>query len=173
MKYLYTPFDVAVYLSSANLTISEEQSILMSLWEQRDTLICYQYRKEKRQFLNSVKHELHSLEGLLDCADELNLILREMGSKFSLGETSYEQGVIESYFKIIKLRLTYTPGTDFCKIKLRSLIGRFGYKRRTEALVECINRTLKSLGLRAFLRGWEPCGIGSVSLDDVIIIRLR
>ncbi len=173
MKYLYTPFDVAVYFNSANLTISEEQLILMSLWEQREALIWYQYRKEKKHFLHSVKHELHNIEGTLDCADELNLILREMGSKFSLGESNYEQGVIESYFKIFKLRLTYTPGTDFCKIKLRNLIGRFGYKRRTASLVDCINRTIKSLGLKVYLRGWEPCDIGIVPLDDIIIVRLK
>ena len=123
--------------------------------------------------LHSVKHELHRLEGFLDCADELNLILQEIGSEFSLGESNYEQGVIESYFKIFKLRLTYTPGTDFCKIKLRNLIGRFGYRRRTASLVDCINRTLKSLGLKVYLRGWEPCDIGTVPLGDIIVIRLK
>lgn len=76
-----------------------------------------------------------------------------MGSKFSIGESGYEQGVIGSYFKIIKLRLKYFPKTDYCKIILWNLITRFGYKRRTSALVEYINRTINALGLRAYLRG--------------------
>lgn len=173
MKYLYTPFDVAVYFTLSNLTISEEQIVLIELWEKRNILIRFLYRKEKKQFLNSVKHELHRLEGTLDCADELNLILKDMGSKFSLGESNYEQGVIESYFKIIKLKLIYTPGTDYCKIKLRNLIGKFGYKRRTAALVECIKKTINSLELKAYIRGWEPCDIGNVPLGDIIIIRLK
>lgn len=173
MKYLYTPFDIAVYFTSANLTISEERSVLISLWEQRDILIWSQYRKDKRQYLNSVRHELNRLEGFLDCKDELNLILQELGSRFNLHESDYEQGVIESYFKIIKLRLTYTTGTDYCKIKLRNLIGSFGYKRRTAALVDYINRAIKSLGLKTYLRGWEPCDIGTVGLDEMIIMRLK
>jgi len=173
VKYLYTPFDVAVYIKTENLTIKEEYIILESLWKRRNGLLGAQYNKEKKQFLNLFKHELHKLDGILDCADEINLILQEMGSKYRVGELEFEQDVIESYFKVIKLRLTFTPGKDYCRIKLRTLIGSFGYKRRTAALVEYINRTINSLGLKTFLRGWEQCDIGEVSLDKVIIIRLK
>ena len=130
-------------------------TILESLWKRRNGLLGAQYNKEKKQFLNLFKHELHKLDGILDCADEINLILQEMGSKYRVGELEFEQDVIESYFKVIKLRLTFTPGKDYCRIKLRTLIGSFGYKRRTAALVEYINRTINSLGLKTFLRGWE------------------
>ncbi len=173
MKYLYTPFDIALYFSSANLTISEEQSVLMSIWNQRETLLASEYRKEKKFFINSLKHELHKLEGTLDCTDELNLILRELGSIFSLDASNYEQDVIESYFKTIKLRLTYTPDVTFYKIKLRNLIKIFGYKRRTASLVDYINKTIIALNLKMYLRDKKPCDVGSVSLDEIIIIRLK
>ncbi len=173
MKYLYTPFDIAVYFSWANLTILEEHSVLMTLWGQRETLIALDYRKDKKYFINSVKHELHKIEGTLDCTDELNLILRELGSKFSLDSTNYEQDVIESYFKTIKLRLTFTPNDTFYKIKLRNLIKIFGYERRTASLVDYINKTIISLNLKVYLRGKKPCDVGTVSLDEIIIIRLK
>lgn len=173
MTYLYTPFDIAVYFNSSNMTISEENLILSLLWEQKYTLISYDCRKERRHFFNLVKYEMHNMNVSLDGIDELNFILKEMGSKFSIGEQNYEQGAIESYFKLFKLKLTYTQGTDFCKIKLRTLIRKFGYKRRTNNLVECINRTIELLGLETYLRGWEPCDIKNVVLDDTIIIRLK
>lgn len=171
MKYLYTPFDVAVYIRTSNLTITQEYSVIESLWNRRDTDIWYLYRKDKKTFINSMHHELHIMEGYLGNADELNLIFQEMGSKFNVGESNFEQGVIESYFKSIKLKLTYTPNTDYCKIKLRNLIGRFGYKRRTKSLVEYIEKTINALRLQVFLRGWEYCDIGTVALDDMIMIR--
>ena len=105
MKYLYTPFDVAVYLRTENLTISEEQNMLDTLWEKKDLEIWSIYRYDKQSFKKKVHHELHMMDGYLDDMDALNLIFREMGSKFSLGETDYEQGVIESYFKIIKVEM--------------------------------------------------------------------
>ena len=171
MKYRYTPFDVAVYICISNLTITQEYSVIDSLWERRDTEIWHPFRKDKKTFVNSMHHELHIMEGYLGNADELNLIFQEMGSKFNVGESNFEQGVIESYFKTIKLKLIYTPNTDYCKIKLRNLIGRFGYKRRTKSLVEYIERTTNALGLKVYLRGWEYCDIGTVALDDMIIIR--
>lgn len=173
MKYLYTPFDVAVYFRTENLTISEEQSMLDALWENKDLEIWSYYRNDKQSFKKEIHYHIHMMEGYLEDADVLNLIFQEMGSKFSVGESSYEQGVIESYFKIIKLRLSYSPNTDYCKIKLRKLIARFGYKRRTKALVEYMNRTINALGLQAYLRGWEGCDIGAVSLDDIVIFRQK
>lgn len=81
--------------------------------------------------------------------------------------------VIENYFKVIKLRLSYTPGKEYCRIKLRTLIGSFGYKRRTAALVEYINSAIDSLGLSTFLRGRLQCNIGDLALDKTIVIRLK
>lgn len=173
MKYLYTPFDVAVYFRTENLTVTEEHLILKALWENRESEIWSYYRKDIQKFRKEVNNELHMMEGYLEDADTLNLIFQEMGSKYSIGESGYEQGVIESYFKIIKLRLSYSPNTEYCKIKLRNLIAQFGYKRRTKALVEYMNRTISVLGLRVYLRGWESCDIGEVSLDDMIIFRSK
>lgn len=113
------------------------------------------------------------MDGLLDCVDEINLILVEMGSKYRVSESEFEQDVIESYFKVIKLRLTYTPGKADCRIKLRTLIGSFGYKRRTAALVDRINRTVNLLGLETFLFARVECDISEVTLDRFIIFRLK
>lgn len=173
MKYLYTPFDVAVYLRTENLTISQEYNMLESLWENKDSEIWSYYRNDKQSFRKEIHYELHMMDGYLDNADALNLIFKEMGSKFSVGEFDYEQGMIESYFKISKLRLSYSPNTNYCKIKLRNLIARFGYKKRTKSLVEYMNRTINALGLRAYLRGLESCDIGTVSLDDMIVFRSK
>lgn len=173
MKYLYTPFDIAVYIRTENLSISDEYNMLEFLWENRDTEIWYYHRNDKQKFKKKINYELYVMEENFDDVDALNLIFQEMGSKFSIGESNFEQGVIESYFKIIKLRLSYSPVTDYCKIKLRNLIGRFGYKRRTKALVEYMDKTINALGLKAYLRGWESCDIRTVSLDDMVIFRSK
>lgn len=173
MKYLYTPFDIAVYFSTENLTISQEQSILDALWEKKEIEIYSYYRNDKQRFKKEINNELYLMEEHLEELDALNLIFYEIGSKFSVGDSNYEQGVVESYFKLIKLRLTYSPNTDYCKIKLRNLIARFGYKRRTKVLIEYMKRTINALGLRTYLRGWEKCDIGTVSLDNIIIFRSK
>lgn len=113
------------------------------------------------------------LDSSFNQVDEIDLILHEMGSKYRLRTRDYEQNVIDSYFKVVKLRLSYTDGTDYCKIKLRTLIGCFGYKRRSVPLVEYMAGAIQSLGLKTYLSNRENCDIGAVSLDKMIIIRLQ
>ncbi len=48
MKYLYTPFDIAIYFRTENLTISEEQGMLDALWENKDLEIWSYYRNDTK-----------------------------------------------------------------------------------------------------------------------------
>ncbi len=171
MKKLYTPFDIALFFASANLTISEEQSILVSLW-QHNNVIDFEYCKGKKQFRKSVFRELDNLIGV-ENVFEIDLIFKDMGSKFSLLEFNSEQDAISSFFKVIKLNLTHAPGKNHCRIKLRNLIKNFGYKKRSAALIDNINSTISSLDLTVCLRGRKPCNINTVPLDNIIVIRLN
>jgi len=120
-----------------------------------------------------IRHEINKLDGNIDCVDEINYILRELGSKYLLSNQEFEQDVIASYFNVIKLQLLLTPGKKYCRIKLRTIIRSFGYKRRTASLVEYMNKTISALGLKTYMRGGEHCNIRDVSLDQVIIVRLK
>ncbi|WP_312652595.1 hypothetical protein [Proteiniclasticum sp.] len=173
MKYLCTAFDVAVYIKTANFPIKQEYGILESIWERREELLAAKYKAEKKQFLNLIRHEMNKLDGSLDYVDEINYILKEMGSKYLLCDQEFEQDVIASYFKVIKIQLLLTPGKKYCRIKLRTIIRSFGYKRRTASLVEYMNKTINALGLKTYVRGLERCNIRDVSLDQVIIVRLK
>lgn len=172
MKYLYVPNDIAVFFISADFTISDERKILDDLWQIKDECIWWKYRSNKEKFIRAVYNEISKYH-FCDDYDEINIILSDVGSEFYLSNSIDEQGAIERYFKTIKLCLTYVDGVDFRKIRLRSLIGKFGYKRRNVVLIEHINKTISTLGLKTFLKGRVPCNIGQVKLDDVVIIRLK
>ena len=73
----------------------------------------------------------------------------------------------------VRLQLTYARGKDYRRIKIRILLDKFGYKRRTEQLVEFVERTLGALGLVAYLKDYVPCKILDNKLDDTIIIRSK
>ena len=88
---------------------------------------------------------------------------------FTLSDENY----IEAYFRLTKLKLSYVEGCDYIRLKLRTLLKNFGYKRRTEKLVLSINRSLEKLKLECSLKRREKCNIGEIDLDDMIIIRLK
>lgn len=172
MKYLFTPTDLTVYFLISDFTVSEEKGILESLWEQQNSAILPEHRTNKKLFRRSVYKDLSKYDCTPDELDELNLLMQDMDYCYIDGSVN-EQGVIESFFKIIKLQLTYTPDKEYRKIKLRTLIGRFGYKRRSPKLIVYIDEALKSLGLVTYLKGYSPCNIEEIKLDDTVIIRLK
>jgi len=171
VKYLYTPNDLAIYFLISNFQVAQEKRILDSLWEQQNSAILPEHRTNKKLFRNTVYTDLSKYDCTLDELDELNLLMKDL-EYCDIDGSVNEQGVIESYFKIIKLQLTYTPDKEYRKIKLRTLIGRFGYKRRSAKLIIYIDEALKSLGLVTYLRGYVPCNVAEIKIEDTVIIRL-
>jgi hypothetical protein len=172
VKYFYTPSDLAVYFLISDFAVSDERQIINFLWERQQSAILPEYRTSIRFFRNSVYNKISEYDCTLDEIDELNLLMQDMDYSFT-DEDFIEQGIIESFFKIIRLQLTYTPNKEYRKIKLRTLIGRFGYKRRSAILIDYIDEALKTLGLVTYLRGYVPCNIAEIKLDDTVIIRLK
>ena len=172
MKYLYTPYDIAVFFVVSDFTRSYEQAVLRNLWENDTSSLPAKYRKDKTLFRRHINFELSKFDGSLDDLDELNILMSDTESPFSLDGGINEQDIIESYFKIVKLELSYVPNRDYSKIKLRTLLKAFGYKRRSSQLVANIQRTLKTLQLKTYLKGYERCNIAEISIDAMVMIRL-
>lgn len=171
MKYLYTPQDVAVFFLTFDYPQSDERYVLREIWKSK--LIPAKYRKDLRLFKQQVHLELFKHDDKLEDLDELNILMRDTEHAFCVDGSINEQGLIESYLKIIKLSLTYVEGIEYRRIKLRRLLKKFGYKRRSPQLVNYVQRTLAALGLRTYLRGYVPCDISEIDIDDMIIIRLK
>ena len=100
--------------------------------------------------------------------EEAQLIIRE----FQIEKSEAVPDYFDAYFKYIKLKLMYS-GSGYQRTKLRTLLKEFGYKRRSAALMESINRTMQALHLQAYLKQHEACDLAEISIDQMVIIRLR
>ena len=68
--------------------------------------------------------------------------------------------------------ILYGKGNNYVKIKLRSLLKQYGYKRRSPLLLQHINGCLRFYRLEVTLRGGVPCSIEEVGLDQMLIFRV-
>lgn len=172
MSLLYTPQDIAVFLIASNFTQSDERRIIASVWENKKQQIARCYQRDFLLFRRHILNEISLMDGGRSEIDELNILMRDSDHQFIVENISKQQGIIESYFKTIKLGLRYVEGRKYRKIKLRRLLRKFGYKRRSAQLVAHIKWTLSALELKTYLRGYVPCDIAKINIDDVVIIRL-
>lgn len=173
MKYLYTPYDIAAFCLHANFTSTDERAIISNICENDKKSIPAEYRNNISHYIREIRLERFKLEEMQGELDELNLLTSDTEHAYCVDGTFNEHGIIESYFKIVKLSLTHIEGCDFKKIKLRRLLRVFGYKRRSPQLVAYIKRALSALELNTYVKGFVPCDVSEIDVDDMLIIRLK
>lgn len=139
----YTPKEVAQFLKISDFPYSKERQMISKIYPQDTTF----YEK---------------------CVDaELELLLE------GRYPTKNQDADLWSFFKVIKLRLVYHEECEFVRLKLRTVLKEFGYKRRSDKLMSVIEEILNELGLDTFLKGYVACELKEIDLDDFVMIRLK
>ena len=139
----YTPKEVAMFLKIIDLPYTKEREMIQVIVD-----------KDLATFEKMVDNELEKL-------DEGDSTINE------------QQEALWTYFKVIKLRLLYQEECPFVRLKLRTILKEFKYKRRSEKLMNEIQEILNQLQLETYLKGYITCLVKEIDLDDYIMIRLK
>jgi hypothetical protein len=79
---------------------------------------------------------------------------------------------LDLFFMFLRLRIKYANSQDYIRMKLRTLLSHYGYKRRSQALVEHIRDCMMFYHVQSYLRGDVLCDIREIELDDMITFRV-
>lgn len=74
--------------------------------------------------------------------------------------------------KMKRLQILYLDGQGYVRMKLRTLLKSYGYKRRTQDLLKYFRDCMLFYHIQTYLRGKEECDIGEIGLDERIILRV-
>ena len=69
---------------------------------------------------------------------------------------------LDLYFKEVRFRLRFFSDCGYVRIKLRTLLKQYGYRRRSAKLLEHL----------PYLRGGIPCKLSEISIDEMVVFRL-
>ena len=170
IKYNFTPRDIAVYLLFDDTPYRRRKYVVEDLFKNHNSSIEYSYRTNFSNFVSAVHDLMIRMESDTETLNEVSVILSEI-NEHKTCKSIYQHDYFGSYFKLIKLQLMYSE-ISYRKIKLKNLIKNFGYKRRSAALINNINRTLNALDLIPYLKDHKTCDLHKIKLDDMIMIRL-
>ena len=170
-KYKFTPLDFYNYILLYDLRISEQNRIIEDFFKAHNSELASTYRKDLsllRKEINNIKICNTAIDGELD---EVAVILNELKVKYKFAPQK-EDYLFADYFKMLKLQLLYS-GITYKKVKLRTILTKFGYKKRTEQVRKDLVNAINNLRLHPYLSKRAECEITKIPLDSIISFRLQ
>ena len=170
-KYKYTPLDFYNFILLYDLKFSDQNHIIEDFFQFHNSELASAYRNN----LALLRREINNIKICnTSVADELNevaVILNELKVKYKFAPTKSDY-LFADYFKMLKLQLLYS-GAKYKKVKLRTILAKFGYKKRTEQVRKDLVNTIKNLGLHPYISNRVECEITKIPLDSIVIFRLQ
>lgn len=171
----YSALDVAAIVSSMQLGYRDESRILDLIWEGEKAFLAIPYRTNQRKFILDTYHWIQYFydKPLID--REFPAIQQDMAQSnriLQVDQLTSDFLNLDIFFKSIRIRTLYGGGNDYVRIKLRTLLKQYGYKRRSQRLLQHINRCMLFYHLEVTLRGGIPCAIEDATLDQMLTFRV-
>jgi hypothetical protein len=133
-----------------------------------------EHQGDKKKFIKDVMDEVNYLFHGEDIDAEANAVNRDL---IAIGADELEYDAenfdhISKMFIEMRLKMLFIGNQDYIRMKFRTLLDRYGYKRRTAALLTYIHKCLYFYHIETYLRDNTPCKIEDVKLDDMITFRV-
>ena len=175
IELLYDSFDLACIIHSQNMGIKTASIMLKEIWKQDNNYLIPYYRTNLRELYLDVQYWTDYLCDKPMIDKELPSIqkdFRSFGREVEESAFVTDYFDIDLFFKMKRIQILYLDGQDYVRMKLRTLLKAYGYKRRTQELLKYFRECLMFYHMQTYLRGKEECDIGEISLDEMIIIRV-
>ena len=171
----YSALDLAAIISGMGLGCRATADFLEQVWENEKPFFQKIYRQNKRQLILDTNYWLTYLSDKPTIDAEFPVIQKDvstLGSELSAGAYTDDCSNLDLFFKSTRLRILYGNGKDYVRIKRRTLMARYGYKRLSPALAEHFNRCTYFYHLQPYLKDGVECNIEDTRIDDMIIFRV-
>lgn len=172
----FTPLDLAVILAGMNIGCQEEASLLHNIWVGERSRMASPYDRDQRKLILDTLYWSHYFYDKPAIDAEFPAIQRDFSQTNRLiPAESYTNDFsdLDLFFKNVRIRTFYGNGPDYVRIKLRTLLKQYGYRRRSPQLIRYMDTCLDFYQLDTYLRGNVLCDMKDVKLDDMIIFRSK
>lgn len=171
----YTAQDLAVLLTLRELGVREEAALLDRIWAEERVFFAREISESRRKFLLDVAYWTLYLREK-PCIDrEFPTIQRDAagcGAQLQDDQFLSDFSDLDLYFKSVRFQLRFFSDCGYVRIKLRTLLKHYGYRRRSARLLEHMDQCMAFYRLQPYLRGGVPCSLSDASIDDMIVFRL-
>lgn len=171
----YSALDLAVIIRGMGMGCRATADFQERVWEGERPFLQKMYRENKRQLILDTSYWLTYLSDKPSIDTEFPIIQKDafaLGNELSADAYVGDCSDLDLFFKNARLRILYGGGKDYVRIKRRTLMARYGYRRLSPALVEHFNRCTYFYHLQPYVRDGVECRIENTGIDEMIIFRI-
>lgn len=174
-ELLISTFDIACIADSLMLGARESSGLKKAIWDNEKDFLYLEEETNYRKWLYDIQHWTDYLYDKPALDAEFPKIQRDIEAQ---GSELYEEDYlsddfdIDLFFKSMRLRLLYLNKRGFERMKLRTLLSAYGYKRRSPYIVGYVKKCLYFYHIQTYTRGNVVCDIEEIGLDEMMTLRV-
>ena len=173
--FCYKAYPIACFILDQNMSNREQMDFLEKMYGHEFEYLPFYYKQNKKNFILSVMQVLNYLTDKEKIDAEFPAIeqdFSDIGMHYDKERIFSDYTNMDMFFMLVRLRILYGQGKAYVRIKLKTLLGHYGYKRRSLQINEHIRDCLMFYHIQPFLRDNEECDIRDIKIDDMLTFRL-
>ena len=175
-QLLYSALDIAAIVYNMQLGCKEELKLLDLIWCRERKYLYSNHCENKRLFIHDVLYWLQYFNEKDIIDSEFPAIQKDFASLGNLLDKELytnDFSNLDLFFKNVRIRILYLDDQNYVRVKMRTLLKRYGYKRRSQLLLQHIKQCVSFYNLEATTRGGKPCLFDQIDLDTMIVFRVE
>ncbi len=176
IELYYDSYSVAYFIVSQDMSMRKQMELLNDIYLHEYSFLHPKYKGNRKNFKLDVLYWTAYLMDKEDLDKEFPVVQKDFkasGREFVSEELMSDYPDVDLFFMIMRLRILYEGDKDYVRMKLRTLLKHYGYKRRSDTIVAHIQKCMLFYHIQPYLRDYEECDIDKIDLDDMITFRVR
>lgn len=170
-ELFYTALDLACIINNWDLTVKDSAELIQKIFHHDNVFLAAKYKNDYRKWFLDVRYWSDYLGDKVTFDKEFLAIQKDCGGL--LDDTNFvnDDFDLDLFFKSLRIKLLYIDEKKYSRLKLRTLLSVYGYKRRSKEFIAYVKDSLKFYHIQTSLRG-EICDVAEINLDDMITFRI-
>lgn len=170
-ELLFTALDVACIVNNLDLTVKSSAELVRKIFYEDNDFIAPKYKDDYRKWFIDICYWSNYLYDKVTFDKEFPAIQKDCGGLLNEKNFVTDDFNLELFFKLLRVKILYVGEKNYVRMKLRTLLSNYGYKRRSKEFIAYVKESLKFNGIDATFHG-ELCDVSEISLDDMITFRI-
>jgi hypothetical protein len=172
-ELLYTALDVACVIDMEGLSVQEAVLLAQRMHAEDKSFLAMEYRQNYRKWLRDILYWSDYMQDKIILDAEFPSVQAVSDGTMDVSALMRDDFDLDLFFKKLRVQILYFGEQDYVRMKLRTLMAKYGYQRRSKEFVRFLKIRLVFYHIQTALRGNEICDVETMDcLDDMITFRV-